>query len=143
MPSRLPRLSSLIRLPSRMTALWAMSRPTRSVAAAVLTELWGGSPGQCAHAAAIALKCLLGLACDPVAGLVEVPCVKRNASGLANALCAAQLALAGVASAVPCDEVIEAMRAVGDAMPCALRETAQGGLAATPTGIQWKKRLFQ
>ncbi|MDD5938197.1 MAG: L-serine ammonia-lyase, iron-sulfur-dependent, subunit alpha [Clostridiales bacterium] len=114
-----------------------------AMAAAVLTELWGGSPGQCAHAAAIALKCLLGLACDPVAGLVEVPCVKRNASGLANALCAAQLALAGVASAVPCDEVIEAMRAVGDAMPCALRETAQGGLAATPTGIQWKKRLFQ
>jgi len=113
-----------------------------AMAAAVLTELWGGSPAAVASAAAIALKCLLGLVCDPVAGLVEAPCVKRNASGTANALCAAQLALAGVESVIPCDQVIAAMGAVGAAMPCALKETAQGGLAATPEGQRLKKRLF-
>ncbi len=112
-----------------------------AMAAAVLTELWGGTPAQCAHAAAIALKCLLGLVCDPVAGLVEVPCVKRNASGVANALCAAQLALAGVESAIPCDQVIAAMDAVGQAMPCTLKETAKGGLAATKRGAELKKQL--
>jgi len=114
-----------------------------AMAAAILTELWGGSPTQCAHAAAIALKCLLGLVCDPVAGLVEVPCVKRNASGVANALCAAQLALAGVESAIPCDQVIAAMDAVGQAMPCTLKETAKGGLAATPRGEELKKQLHE
>jgi len=113
-----------------------------AMAAAVLTELWGGSPAACAHAAAIALKCLLGLVCDPVAGLVEVPCVKRNASGTANALCAAQLALSGVESAIPCDQVIAAMGAIGESMPCALKETSRGGLAATPEGARLKAALF-
>ena len=113
-----------------------------SMAAAVLVELSGGTPRQCAHACAIALKCQLGLVCDPVAGLVEVPCVKRNAAGVANALAAAQMALAGVESVIPCDEVIGALRAVGDALPCSLKETAQGGLAATPTGLALKKRIF-
>jgi L-serine dehydratase len=101
----------------------------------------GGSPRQAAEACAIALKSVLGLVCDPVAGLVEVPCIKRNASGAANALVAAELALAGIASAIPADEVIAAMRSVGDQLPASLRETAAGGLAATPTGREIARRL--
>ncbi|MED3783610.1 L-serine ammonia-lyase, iron-sulfur-dependent, subunit alpha, partial [Geobacillus stearothermophilus] len=104
------------------------------MAAAALVELAGGTPAQAAEAMAIALKNMLGLVCDPVAGLVEVPCVKRNAMGAANAMIAADMALAGVKSRIPCDEVIEAMYRIGAAMPVALKETAQGGLAATPTG---------
>ena len=82
----------------------------------------------------MALANTLGLVCDPVAGLVEVPCVKRNVMGAVNALACAEMALAGLTSAIPCDEVIDAMRAVGDALPASLRETGLGGLAATPTG---------
>ena len=103
------------------------------MAAAALTALRGGSPAQCAAACAMALQNLLGLVCDPVGGLVEVPCVKRNVTGAMNAVCAAEMALAGIGTAIPCDEVIDAMRAVGDAMPATLRETGEGGLAATPT----------
>jgi len=87
-----------------------------------------------ADACAMAIKNLLGLVCDPVAGLVEVPCVKRNVVGAMNAMACAEMALAGARSAIPCDEVLDAMRSVGDAMPASLRETGQGGLAATPTG---------
>ena len=110
-----------------------------AMAAAALVELAGGSPKMIAHGVAIALKNILGLVCDPVAGLVEIPCIKRNAAGVANALCAAEMALAGVHSAIPADEVILAMKRIGDAMSPALKETAEGGLAATPTG----KRLYQ
>ena len=113
-----------------------------AMAAAALVEMAGGTPDMSAHACAIALKNQLGLVCDPIAGLVEVPCIKRNAGGVACALTAAELALAGVHSVIPVDEVIDAMREVGDAMPCALRETAQGGLAATPTGIRLKQEIF-
>ena len=112
-----------------------------AMAAGALVFLKGGNKDQMCHAVAMALTNLLGLACDPVAGLVEVPCVKRNASGVANALCAAQLALAGVESAIPCDQVIAAMDAVGQAMPCTLKETAKGGLAATKRGAELKKQL--
>ncbi len=105
-----------------------------AMAAAALVSLGGGSPDQMAHACATALQNLMGLVCDPVAGLVEVPCVKRNVIGAMNALSAAELALAGVVNVIPCDEVIDAMRAVGDVMPASLRETGGGGLAATPTG---------
>ena len=105
-----------------------------AMAAAALVHLQGGTPVQMAHACAMALKNLLGLVCDPVAGLVEVPCVKRNVAGAMNALSCAEMALAGIPSAIPCDEVIDAMRAVGDSLPSALRETGLGGLAATPTG---------
>ncbi len=87
-----------------------------------------------ADACAMALGNLLGLVCDPVAGLVEIPCVKRNVAGAMNAMACAEMALAGVKSAIPCDEVIDAMRSVGEALPASLRETGQGGLAATPTG---------
>ena len=107
-----------------------------AMAAAALVHLHGGTPDQMAQACAIALKNLLGLVCDPVAGLVEVPCVKRNVIGAMDALACAELALAGVQSAIPCDEVIDAMRAVGAALPSALRETGTGGLAATPTGLK-------
>ena len=103
-------------------------------AAAAMAELRGGSPAQSAHACAIALKNQLGLVCDPVAGLVEVPCVKRNVMGAVNALSCADMALAGLEGGIPCDEVIDAMGAVGRAMPTSLRETGEGGLAATPTG---------
>ena len=105
-----------------------------AMAAAALVHLKGGSTKQMAAACAMAIKNLLGLVCDPVAGLVEVPCVKRNVIGAMNALSCADMALAGISSAIPCDEVIDAMRAVGDSLPAALRETGMGGLAATPTG---------
>ena len=94
------------------------------------------------HAVAIALKNILGLVCDPVAGLVEIPCIKRNASGVAGAFVAAEMALAGIRSAIPADEVIWAMKKVGDSMPQSLRETAEGGLAATPTGQRLHKQVF-
>ena len=108
--------------------------PASGMAAAALAAVMGGTPGQMAHACAMALSNTLGLVCDPVAGLVEVPCVNRNVMGAVNALSCAEMALSGVESTIPCDEVIDAMRAVGDALPASLRETGGGGLAATPTG---------
>ncbi|GMO42258.1 MAG: L-serine ammonia-lyase, iron-sulfur-dependent, subunit alpha [Termitinemataceae bacterium] len=112
------------------------------IAAAALVEMAGGCPDQCAHACAIALKNQLGLVCDPVAGLVEVPCVKRNAGGVMCAICAADMALAGMKSVIPVDEVIEAMRCIGDSMPKELRETACGGLAVTPTAQLITQKIF-
>ncbi|MCM3725986.1 L-serine ammonia-lyase, iron-sulfur-dependent, subunit alpha [Neobacillus cucumis] len=112
------------------------------MAAAAIVEMAGGSPNQCAEAMAITLKNMLGLVCDPVAGLVEVPCVKRNAMGAANAMVAADMALAGITSRIPCDEVIDAMYRIGQSMPTALKETAQGGLAATPTGRELEAKIF-
>lgn len=112
------------------------------MAAAAIVEMAGGTPSQCAEAMAISLKNMLGLVCDPVAGLVEVPCVKRNAMGAANAMVAADMALAGITSRIPCDEVIEAMFKIGQTMPSALRETGEGGLAATPTGRKLEARIF-
>lgn len=112
------------------------------MAAAAITEMAGGTPQQCSEAFAITLKNMLGLVCDPVAGLVEVPCVKRNAMGAANSLVAADMALAGVTSRIPCDEVIDAMYKIGQSMPTALKETAKGGLAATPTGRWLEAKIF-
>jgi L-serine dehydratase len=105
-----------------------------AMAAAAAVELAGGTPRQTADAAAMAMKSMLGLVCDPVGGLVEVPCVKRNATGATIAMVAAEMALSGVKSAIPIDEVIDAMGEIGKQMPCSLKETAQGGLAMTPTG---------
>lgn len=107
-----------------------------AMAAAGATQLAGGGPEECIQAAAFALKGLMGLVCDPVAGLVEVPCVKRNAIAASVTLASMEMALAGVKSAIPADEVVVAMGAVGRALPISLRETAQGGLAATPTGCR-------
>lgn len=112
------------------------------MAAAAIVEMAGGSPSQSAEAMAISLKNMLGLVCDPVAGLVEVPCVKRNAMGAANAMVAADMALAGIKSRIPCDEVIEAMFKIGQTLPTTLRETGQGGLAATPTGRNLAAKIF-
>ncbi|KKI94067.1 serine dehydratase [Bacillus sp. SA1-12] len=112
------------------------------MAAAAIVELAGGTPAQSAEAMAITLKNMLGLVCDPVAGLVEVPCVKRNAMGASNAITAADMALAGIKSKIPCDEVIDAMYRIGQTMPTALKETAEGGLAATPTGKRLAKEIF-
>ena len=114
-----------------------------AMAAAALCHLKGGTPEQCSAAAAMALGNLLGLVCDPVAGLVEVPCIKRNVVGAVNAVSCANMALAGVDYAIPCDEVIDAMGRVGSLLSPDLRETGQGGLAATPTGVKIAQRLAQ
>ena len=103
-----------------------------AMAAPAVVYLQGGTPEQMAHSCAMAVKNLLGLVCDPVGGLVEVPCVKRNVIGAMNALSAAQMALAGITSRIPPDQVLDAMAEVGRALPRSLRETGTGGLAATP-----------
>lgn len=105
-----------------------------AMAAAAGVELLGGTPQMCSDACAMALKNTLGLVCDPVAGLVEVPCVKRNVMGAVNALSSINMALAGIKSQIPADEVIDAMGEIGQQLHVSLRETAEGGLAATPTG---------
>ncbi|MEG0270916.1 MAG: L-serine ammonia-lyase, iron-sulfur-dependent, subunit alpha [Clostridia bacterium] len=97
--------------------------------AAALVELYGGTPAQACDACALALMNMLGLVCDPVHGLVEVPCVYRNVGGVSQALAAAQMVLCGITSPIPCDEIILAMKDVGDAMPASLRETGEGGCA--------------
>ncbi|MBQ2061870.1 MAG: L-serine ammonia-lyase, iron-sulfur-dependent, subunit alpha [Oscillospiraceae bacterium] len=112
-----------------------------AMAAGALVAIRGGSGEQIGHAVAMALKNLMGLVCDPVAGLVEVPCVKRNVIGAVNAISAADMAMAGIQSRIPVDEVIEAMGQVGRRMPVEFRETALGGLAATPTGRAVKERM--
>ena len=112
-----------------------------AMAAGALVSLRGGTNEQIGHAVAMALKNLMGLVCDPVAGRVEVPCVKRNVIGAVHALSAADMALAGIESRIPVDEVIDAMGEVGRRMPVEFRETALGGLAATPTGKAVKERM--
>ena len=112
-----------------------------AMGAAALCYLAGGDSQAVCHAAAMAIKSLLGLVCDPVAGLVEVPCVKRNAAGAVIAMSSADLALAGIRSAVPPDEVIDAMREVGDKMDVSLRETGLGGVAATPFGQAMTEKM--
>lgn len=113
-----------------------------AMAAAAIVEMAGGTPRQSAEAFSITLKNMLGLVCDPVAGLVEVPCIKRNAIGASNAFIAADMALAGISSRIPCDEVIGAMFRIGQAMHPNLKETGRGGLAATPTGQAIAAKLF-
>ncbi len=113
-----------------------------AMAAAALVEMMGGTPEMAGHACAIALKTTLGLVCDPVAGLVEVPCIKRNAMGAANALVAADLALSGIKSVIPVDEVIDAMKSVGKLMHPSLKETAEAGLAATPTARKLASEIY-
>ncbi|HEY2324226.1 MAG TPA: L-serine ammonia-lyase, iron-sulfur-dependent, subunit alpha [Thermoanaerobaculia bacterium] len=112
-----------------------------AMGAAAVAYMMGGDTRTCIHASALALKNTLGLVCDPVGGLVEVPCVKRNALFAVHGLTAAQLALAGVESVIPMDEVVEAMVRIGRALPRGLKETAEGGLATTPTGCAIGQRL--
>ena len=113
-----------------------------AMAAAALTEIFDGTPQMVSDSCAIALKNTMGLVCDPVAGLVEVPCIKRNAMGVANAFTASELACAGIKSVIPADEVILAMKQVGQLMSTSLKETAEGGLAATPTGCRLCRQIF-
>ena len=113
-----------------------------AMAAAAIVEAMGGDAETSAHAFAIALKNMLGLVCDPVAGLVEVPCVKRNAAGSSIAMMAADMALAGIKSRIPADEVLEAMYKIGLEMSTTLKETAKGGLAITKTGEKYRSLLF-
>ena len=112
-----------------------------AMAAGALVALRGGDGQQIGHAVAMALKNLMGLVCDPVAGLVEVPCVKRNVIGAVNAVSVADMAMAGITSQIPVDEVIDAMGEVGRRMPVEFRETALGGLAATPTGLAIQEKM--
>lgn len=112
-----------------------------AMGAAALCYLGGGSAQAVCHAAAIAIKSMLGLVCDPIAGLVEVPCVKRNAAGAMIAMSSADMALAGIRSAVPPDEVILAMRKVGDKMDVSLKETGVGGVAGTPFGQKIAEKM--
>ena len=113
-----------------------------AMAAGAAVAMLGGNPAQIGHAVSIVFKNVLGLVCDPVAGLVEVPCIKRNGSCAVQALAAAELALAGIESFIPADEAIDAMKSVGDSLPCALKETAGGGMATTPTALAWAKTYF-
>ncbi|MGL4982932.1 MAG: L-serine ammonia-lyase, iron-sulfur-dependent, subunit beta [Treponemataceae bacterium] len=133
------------------------SEDITATAAAKIVEIAWGTPTMCAHAVAIALKnqlglvCdpvaialknQLGLVCDPVAGLVEIPCIKRNIAGAMIAFSSAEMALAGVQSYIPVDEVIQAMAEIGNDMQKKYKETALGGLATTPTGLQYRKQIF-
>jgi L-serine dehydratase len=113
-----------------------------AMAAGTAVEIAGGTPEQVGHAVGLALKNSLGLVCDPVAGLVEIPCITRNGLHAVTALAAADMALAGVRSIIPPDEVIQAMYEIGNEMPSTLRETGLGGLAATPTGKAMKVQIF-
>lgn len=113
-----------------------------AMAAGALTYLQGGNEQQIADSVAMALKNLLGLVCDPVAGLVEVPCVKRNVVGAVNAVSSSQMASAGIKSRIPVDEVIDAMAYVGDKMDESLKETGVGGLAGTVSGKEIAKRVL-
>lgn len=112
-----------------------------AMASGSLVSLQGGNVSQIMHGAAMALKNLLGLVCDPVAGLVEVPCVKRNVIGAVNALSSADMALAGITSRIPPDQVIDAMKEVGESMHVSLRETGEGGVANTPEARKIKEKL--
>ncbi|MDY2840511.1 MAG: L-serine ammonia-lyase, iron-sulfur-dependent, subunit alpha [Treponema sp.] len=112
-----------------------------AMAAGAVTFLEDGTTAQITTSVALAMKNMLGLTCDPVAGLVEVPCIKRNVSGAVNAIIASQMAIAGIESAIPADEVIESMGRIGQLLPACLRETSQEGLAVTPTALKVNKNL--
>ena len=113
-----------------------------AMAAAAITEIMGGTPSQALDAASSAIGNMLGLVCDPIAGLVEVPCQKRNAMGASNALICAEMTLAGVINHIPFDQTVDAMYQVGRSLPYELRETALGGLAATKAGCNLCSKIF-
>lgn len=113
-----------------------------AMASAAVVEMMGGTPEQALNAAAIVFKNILGLVCDPIAGLVEVPCAKRNVAGTVSALTTADVVMGGVMSKIPFDDTVSAMYKVGKSLPCELRETAQGGLAITETGLRLKEQIF-
>lgn len=114
-----------------------------AMAAGAVVYVFGGTGKQIGDAVSIVFKNMLGLVCDPVAGLVEVPCIKRNAGSVVQCFLAAELALAGIGSFIPADEAIDAMDKVGRSLPRGLRETAEGGLAMTPTARAWTEKYFK
>lgn len=113
-----------------------------AMAAGAAVSMLGGTPAMVGHAVSMVFKNILGLVCDPVAGLVEVPCIKRNGACALQALLAADMALAGIKSFIPADEAIDAMKRVGDQLPCSLKETAAGGMAVCPTALEWTNKYF-
>lgn len=113
-----------------------------AMGSAAVVEMMGGTPKMSLDAGAIVLKNVLGLVCDPVAGLVEIPCAKRNAAGAISALCTADMVMAGVDSKIPFDDTVSAMYKVGKSLPAALRETAMGGVAVTKAGLELRKKVF-
>ncbi|MGL5439914.1 MAG: L-serine ammonia-lyase, iron-sulfur-dependent, subunit alpha [Filifactoraceae bacterium] len=113
-----------------------------AMAASAITELMGGSPRQCLNAASTAIANILGLVCDPIAGLVESPCQKRNGMGASNAIISAEITLAGIGELIPFDQVVEAMYKVGKSLPFELRESALGGMAGTLTGCSLCQKIF-
>ena len=113
-----------------------------AMGAAAVVEMMGGTPKMSLDAGAIVLKNILGLVCDPVAGLVEIPCAKRNAAGAISALCTADMVMAGVDSKIPFDDMVSAMYKVGKSLPSELRETAMGGVAVTKAGLELRKKVF-
>ncbi|MBU3145461.1 L-serine ammonia-lyase, iron-sulfur-dependent, subunit alpha [Clostridium sp. CF012] len=113
-----------------------------AMGAAAVVEMMGGTPAMAMDAAAIVIKNILGLVCDPIAGLVEVPCAKRNMAGTVSALTTADLVMSGVTSRIPFDDTVLAMYEIGKQLPCELRETAMGGLAITPTGLRLAKEIL-
>lgn len=113
-----------------------------AMGAAAVVEMMGGTPKMSLDASSIILQNVLGLVCDPVAGLVEIPCAKRNAQGAITALCTADMVMAGVEAKIPFDEAVSAMYKVGKSLPSELRETALGGIAVTKTGLQLKEQVF-
>ncbi|WP_294184509.1 L-serine ammonia-lyase, iron-sulfur-dependent, subunit alpha [uncultured Clostridium sp.] len=113
-----------------------------AMASAAVVEMMGGTPEQALNSGAIVIKNILGLVCDPVAGLVEIPCAMRNASGAVNALTTADMVMAGISGRIPFDDTVAAMYKVGKQLPCELRETALGGLAITKTGLKLKKEVL-
>ncbi len=135
-------ISSKVQLAGAVGGCQAECGVAAAMCAGALTQMLGGDINDIFNAIALAMKNLLGLTCDPVCGLVEVPCIKRNPILAIHAVTSAELALAGIESKIPVDEVIDAMSAVGNAMSCTLKETAQGGLAVSPTGLAWSEKIF-
>lgn len=136
-------VSYKVRLAGAVAGCQAECGVASAMAAAALTEMLDGSTEEILQATALALKNILGLTCDPVCGLVEVPCIKRNAFLGVHAVTAAELALSGVESKIPVDEVVDTLRITGQLMSPLLKETSQGGLAKTKTGLELEKKLFK
>lgn len=135
-------VSNKVQLAGAVAGCQAECGVASAMAAAALTEMRGGNVNEVLHSAALALKNILGLTCDPVCGLVEVPCIKRNAFLAIHAVTASELALSGVESKIPLDEIVDTLKITGQLMSPLLKETAQGGLAKTPAALELEKKLF-
>ena len=136
-------ISNKVQLAGAVAGCQAECGVASAMAAAALTQMLGGTTLEIINAAALALKNILGLTCDPVCGLVEVPCIKRNAFLAVHAVTASELALCGVESKIPIDEIVDTLKITGQLMSPLLKETSQGGLAKTKTGLELEKKLFK